>query len=917
MNIELYIENKIVELDNEFNLRLNKEFYETEALTTTDVSYSFTVNIPTTQHNKEIFSYVDTEEVPNKFGQVYNATLFVNSTLIMDGKYINNEIDGDYFQGNLYTPSQKQLKDILGDITLNQIVAHNFNLNDWNDLYNINASYLFNQNKDNHIIFPYVLYNLPYMVSTTTDKYTQQHSYKNGASWNIDNLLPAFKVASVLKDCFKTFNLNLEGNIFTDSRFTQLYQTYQGKHEDYMAKRESPFVCSFNLKYQTRLNNNNDSFISEISAKDGIQAYSTDLCLSENTVITGKDDKYNMITSNNYIKIPKTGWYRIGSYGQFYYPTTWKDRWKQSNRVHVSGCESKKDKSYLDNKPLEFQINRSSSGTFSTPTYLGIYGFDPTQPNVDAGYEKSWYDGWVRYPSGTYFPQNQRTLTINDSNDVITDYFVAGARFGQRDINQHHGNDRGLKGGMLYCNPDPNKMDANYQSSSENYLYKYSMSNSTYGWQTANPMLRGIGENIRAFHTSSGYNRLDIDQDDNGNYQKNWTLNTNYNQRTINGLGNSIAISQSNSKGTWDLEQVIWLEKGEYLNMNLIMPTQFYGDKCKWYERCPSGYKHQSTCCVNTNINTSIRVAYINSNADWDYQTEMVPDWNQLALPKTTNVNSMLPNIKVNDYLNNLIQTFNLKLSKVNSNTYSLDTPNLKNEIGEIIDIQPYVDINKNKYSRIDLPSEYQFLFKNNLEEEGYLQKGENNLMPQYYTGNATYSNPANTSNSVIKKESIFSFNWYKNINWVTNTTTVLSTPVIGNAEIWNDSLTYLQALDKGLYTDNTFRLFYADRNTYFFAEISPSEVLYLIKANDVNADNRLRLTFDKNEPLSITNQMFDVKLSTGHQVETSCFLPNQLYNKIKNNSRIKMNDSLYKVSSIEGFDPLEEEETTLILINE
>ena len=134
MNIELYIQNQLVELDDQFNVRLNKELYSAEELSNKDVSYSFTVNIPTTQHNREIFNYSDIEEVPNKFGQVYQAELYVNSTLILSGNYINQEIDEDYYSGNLYTPSQKSLKDVFGDLSLDQIAPHNYNIGSWGNM---------------------------------------------------------------------------------------------------------------------------------------------------------------------------------------------------------------------------------------------------------------------------------------------------------------------------------------------------------------------------------------------------------------------------------------------------------------------------------------------------------------------------------------------------------------------------------------------------------------------------------------------------------------------------------------------------------------------------------------------------------------------------------------------------------------
>ena len=781
-----------------------------------------------------------------------------------------------------------------------------------------------------HICFPYVLYNLPYWQGSLpqANKYSQPTTYEQ-ANFNTDNFFPAFSVTSIIKDIFKTFNYNVEGNIFNDPRFNMLYQTYMGEPDKYVEKKEAPYYCRLEVNYQTVLGSNIDSTLQMTQAVGDIQGAATDLCLSDNSTFY-KEDDYDMITDNNYIRIKKSGWYRIASMGEFNYPSKEKNkRWRQTNKMDVASTKSALDNTNLNNSPIEFQINRSTSPVFNNPTYLSIYGFEPTQPNVINS--NTWTSGIIfpislgvglKYDeTATYFPKNGQALIINDSTSPATDSFIAGARWGIWGLSQTAASHKDNVGGTIYNNPNPSKVNDATQTGSERYMLRAPFETySTYGKTQSNVMLRGSGSNVRAFQSCIGYNKLNITENG-SSFTKTWS-DSQYNEKTYRGLNISSAYSESDNSGKWDIDTVIWLNKGEYINMSAILPYHRRGKKCGSLDPTCS-YYDRSDCATNTKILATIILAYINNNEAWNYERDGVPYWSELLQPKMTNVNLLLPsNIKVNDYINNFCQTFNLKLSRLNSNTYSIDVSNDQTQIGEIIDIEPYTNIKRNKYSRLDLPSEYQFKFKIDTEEEGYRQEGNNNLMPKNYTGETTYINNSSTNGSIVKKESIFSYCWYKDIRWNNSTTgTLIPTPIISDASIW--AKTYIEAQEDGLFTNKTFRLFYPDISNQYLCQIIPNEDFYFAPVyivpctNNISPDGSLVLTFDKDEPKSITNQLFNVKLSSGHQVETNLYLPNQLFNKINSSSRIKMNNDLYQIQTIEGFDPLEENETTLMLIKE
>ena len=181
MQISLYIDNRNVDLSEDVGIRLNKEFEDPESLIITDVNYSYEVELPVTTNNRSIFGFSDVVSVTDKFNRVYDAQLYADEVLLLDGKLILNEIDAESYKGNLYVPAKKELSDVLGDRTLKELIPHYKYVNSLEDIDKLNC-YVggitgsdvvlpAEEERDNHVCFPYVLYGWPYnKANTTSDK---------------------------------------------------------------------------------------------------------------------------------------------------------------------------------------------------------------------------------------------------------------------------------------------------------------------------------------------------------------------------------------------------------------------------------------------------------------------------------------------------------------------------------------------------------------------------------------------------------------------------------------------------------------------------------------------------------------------------------------------------------------------------
>ena len=118
--VQLYINGKLCDVDEEMDIQLEKDFDNSEEHVIEEAEYSFEVELPITDGNRTAFGFVDVFDVGNKFNQVYDAVLNVDESNILVGKFILEEIDNEYYSGNLYVPAKKTLKDVLGDKGINR-----------------------------------------------------------------------------------------------------------------------------------------------------------------------------------------------------------------------------------------------------------------------------------------------------------------------------------------------------------------------------------------------------------------------------------------------------------------------------------------------------------------------------------------------------------------------------------------------------------------------------------------------------------------------------------------------------------------------------------------------------------------------------------------------------------------------------
>jgi hypothetical protein len=600
MNIQFYINDKEAEYDDKLEISLTKEFQDPAELVAREITYSYTLQIPTTLHNKTILGFIDNADVTSKFGKVYRSQLYVNESLIIDGNFVIQEVDSEYYSGNLYIPSQKELKDVLGDRNLNEIIPHNKYLNTLEDIAAIN-NYVAGfdgdlppeEQRDRHICYPYVLYNLPYnTVKTSEDKYTQSLG-KGEHTFDISNVYPAFNVCSVLKDMFLTEGYNLTGNIFSDVKFTDLYHSYSGGKDDYNNALITPYYLSFDLSYFNALLNSSHTMTNTSTMDNGFRFGYDSIFQSKYFIRYNIINEYSIMKTsddgNPLIRVPKSGWYKIKCEGSLYV----------NNSSDVNGWDggprtikmkSNNDLTDFSRNVMELHITRGNPK--SNPNFMGLNGVLPTEAVVyedNVVYNK---DGWLGLNVGETqkkFAKNNYPVFIKNTSAMPTNDFIAGVKFGCPynfpGIDDDRWPTRNNKQIITAALPNPQKngklIDNKYLA-----IFKLTEGNSTagngerydFGVETSQILVRED-----SYTNFPGWNIYDVST-------QTWDTTTDPGKLEWAGLKWSNArlaeLSNDKCKGEFLINTCVWLDEGDTLNFEMLMPYHDFRTKCGWAETC-------------------------------------------------------------------------------------------------------------------------------------------------------------------------------------------------------------------------------------------------------------------------------------------------------------------------------------------
>lgn len=858
--------------------------------------------------------------------------------------------------------------------------------------------------RDNHICFPYILYTAPYnakqaAAEASLDMFTQELEYGKHTI-TTENSFPAYNVLSLIVDMFATEGYTVIGNIFNDVRFETLYQTFQYDYNKWRQDRLVPYYLDFSCSYgnyknyvisktmrqeslwseegihDRMLGTSNAHFNGEYNA--GVDApliagrWNTEMTITSNdqNILTKGD------TTDSYvIRVPQSGWYRIRCNGTMEYPDSSSANTIQDGAERVGGTHDEADNTDLSEQPFEFHILNGRA--LEDPKFYSFVSFIPGMPTE----YKQWvsvlfhkynpksiydlpdviYENVDIYPdpicimelqdneTQRKYPKNCKTMLVNDYSGYDTKALIGGARlggawFGGEFGAAYYGDLRreyrfALRGAGLALprvdrnltitglDDDPQHKYFYLATSGDNRSYEYA--------ENTGLILAPKRHNDKAVYANfEGYNTYDKSTGA-------WTTATTE-AVTYYGASSSTIYAGSKNSGSWDINTCVWLEEGDNIDFEIIMPIHTSGHR----ECCHSRWVNRVDWINKTNVRFDFKMALVSIDEEWvPTQDAPIPSFDGVTGGSPTNVNQFLPSTKCNDYLNNFLETFNLTLTMPSDGVFSIDSHTEESLETNILELDKYAHPSDAVFHAIETPARQQLGFKISKEEVGYKVGNVSPYAPSNkkpwdlsgYNGSYIIENEANTDGSLEKTESSWSYSWYRNIKFLHGkglTPSGASVNCLATANEWKQNVNW-NTIDAKMNSNKATRLFYLDKdsttNMYRYIEFPYAKdgasnyknARLLLTSNylekrTIDGTSKYYLDYDDGSVMepdkTITDSFFSIQMPYQYEIEVDAYLPNDVYAKINGGTLVRFNGGLFKIVKVEGHDVEGEDPCTITM---
>ena len=222
--IELFINNNLIELESQtsLNLRINNVLFNPTKTTTTQASYSYSFDIPSTPRNDKILDYANNLSKLNKFHARYDSKVYADGQLIFEGSITIQKYSAKKkkYTCNLVSIKQNTLEDIFGEEVMTNL---HWDV-DFDGASSINSV---NSDENAKYCFPLVCYGVFQKNYVTTDSvgssYTKKSEIDKYNKWWIETFYPSLNVVETMKKAFESKGYTVGGSAFSDKYISNIY----------------------------------------------------------------------------------------------------------------------------------------------------------------------------------------------------------------------------------------------------------------------------------------------------------------------------------------------------------------------------------------------------------------------------------------------------------------------------------------------------------------------------------------------------------------------------------------------------------------------------------------------------------------------------------------------------------------------
>lgn len=391
-------------------------------------------------------------------------------------------------------------------------------------------------------------------------------------------------------------------------------------------------------------------------------------------------------------------------------------------------------------------------------------------------------------------------------------------------------------------------------------------------------------------------------------------------------------VTTDNSGFTGTVATVIWLQRGDVLSLKAVQRRYTNYSYSEHPSQVQLNYYWDVNATLKMRAITKEEYAKIKDDATFYYGMPSRFD-NQLRLGNFLNDETTMAS-----FVEDIQKAFNLDIVQDNREiTISRRRmPINRLKVSAVVDINDRINPDKIESKKIDYPSKFSVAYNVNKDEYGFVQscpidKQEEDDWEKYadsgYSVVTLDTDVYNTDETKITTQ--FSYDWFANWTWYQTTsagtqdsgvTHQVSLPVISKDEYMIDAYKYDEAAKKDGYSLKQRMWFrtQSDGETYFWSASIPRAKIYAaIPVNSKQYDDKVFNLSYKVDETSILTEFFDITgLSAANdEIEVDVFLTVDEFMRIKDGSLVTINDDLYRVCSISGYDPTNHNRAKLSLI--
>lgn len=951
--INLIVNGKPLDLTSEgLGIVIDLTLFTPELLSSTQSEFSYSFNLPATKNNNIILNYGNALDKPNRFKGNFKAILYADEKEIFSGILLVTGFKGDEYQCNLVSPKVYNLDDIFGEDTL-------YDIGGWYaDFSGVTSINHYNEIGNNEFMFPLASYGVfekkPYNSDEVANDYTDKFTFDKYNKWWVESFYPSVNMLSIVKKAFEWKGYNVEGDAFVDVNLKDIFlSTNLSSEQSPIYNLGNPLFGKVEIAatitagtdagYEQELNfpyfyvyNGSAGFGGANSSAAQTVNYDAwnfqsvrvyDILKNGSTSISGQSYMYD--PNEKCVVIPADGWYKIYFYSETYLDTATTSITAAQN-IYTIGEAGKTDIQEQDVEmtvgmdeitPVEIQLVRNYSdsielikGKYNKQYHNG----NPTEERYRVG--TKWYENVTSWLSCYPHEDAYASVLPTEKNDLSlrnTQSQFGGQRSGDRSSDGKVGGSR--------TNPTTNQR--RYASTNYGYVYRdndimaydpvvskdFICGFSSIGKcpsviKNGHSWTASYADEHNAFYYQPGYNKLYRNEGTDATVQESATT---FNQNDYKNAPFSNVII---GKRLIDGKQITTHMNGTvyccvYLNKNDVLELFEVHRAYSTTKGIPVNYRTSTSVRLRIEAASPKSRAYLDYEG-WDYTSPSEFD-HKLRIPNFLNNET-----KVSDYIQSVLDAFNLQMSQTGKNISINKRKNpLSSKMPPIINLDNRVKSANVEAAKVEYPSSLAVKFKIDTEEWGF-----ETTVPKERLNDEDWADYGDSGYTVIhlsddeynvndeEKTLNFSYDWYDNFKWIevdsggtenSGNTISLSIPVISKFTYMIPNYDYDESMKHDGYS-LTQRMWFKPKKTNAFVWTSsyPTEKVDVYIPSNNNGS--LNLNY-KNESNSILRTYFNSQMNVANSsVKVNCYLTIDEYNLLKNGARVKFDETVYIPTNIQ-----------------